>query len=290
MKRPFSLLPKPGPPATLAIRLALRAARLQREVGVRELARELKISPAHMSGLELGPQALKLALVTRILTCLQVTRQEHDRIVDLLSRAKNANYIEPRDESTPPLRWTYEQIALKVTEWAPRLIPEILQTPGYIRALYNSGLFADQDIEQQVLSHLARRDILIPDSSASHGFLALLSDSALQCGSADKTVMLEQLHHLVNVSQYPHVRIQIVPTQVCHPDLVGTVTVFDLDRHPSAVALAQQHTTAYLTMASHVCQYQQTLRAITELSFDVHKSRQRITDAIDALLADQLVQ
>lgn len=102
-----------------------------------------------------------------------------------------------------------EQRATVVRWWEPLLIPGLLQTPEYARAVLGWGPDNRGDVEAKVAARIERQGIL--DREVPAELWMLLDQSVLsRCvGSAD--TMRGQIKHLEEISALPHVTIQVVP-------------------------------------------------------------------------------
>ncbi|MEU9038669.1 helix-turn-helix transcriptional regulator [Streptomyces sp. NPDC048352] len=103
-----------------------------------------------------------------------------------------------------------EEVATRIRTWQPALIPGLLQTPEYIRALGVTSNWSHPDeIEALVTSRVQRQARLRGETPME--LHAVLWEAALrhQVGSAE--VMRTQLDHLVEMANLPHVHVQVLP-------------------------------------------------------------------------------
>src|SRR4051812_40954293 len=128
MKSKGSAAGKSDSPAVLACGLKLRTVRMDREIGLRRLADKLGLCAATLSAWELGQRVPDPDGVARVLGFLQVKTVEFNRILELCRGVSDLNLVEIPIVDTAPLLWTYERIVAGFTEWAPRVVPELLQT------------------------------------------------------------------------------------------------------------------------------------------------------------------
>ncbi|QFG26288.1 helix-turn-helix transcriptional regulator [Actinomadura sp. WMMB 499] len=91
--------------------------------------------------------------------------------------------------------------------YSGQLIPALLQTPEYARALLVEG--REPGIDALVEARMARQKILTKNAPAD--LWVLLAETALPCLVGGKAVMREQLARLVELSQLPNVTLRIVP-------------------------------------------------------------------------------
>ncbi|MEU9186116.1 helix-turn-helix transcriptional regulator [Streptomyces sp. NPDC048484] len=104
-----------------------------------------------------------------------------------------------------------EDVATGVRAWQQALIPGLLQTPEYTRAIVVSeGLWNDPDeIEGIVDVRMKRQDRLSGPEPLR--FYAVIGEGALRQQVGGPEVMRAQLQHLLKTAQLPNVRIQVLP-------------------------------------------------------------------------------
>lgn len=151
-----------------------------------------------------------------------------------------------------------EQSALAITEWAPRLIPDIVRAPGYARALLFPRVSDPEVLDRLMFAHLSRANVLTPEARRPDRYTLLLSTAALKFPAAEATDMLEQLYLLRAVSKQSRVDLRLVPEDDCPPDLFGACAVYKVDGDRSVPALPQLDTTIYLSKAADVAHHQAT--------------------------------
>jgi transcriptional regulator with XRE-family HTH domain len=102
-----------------------------------------------------------------------------------------------------------EKVATVIRWWEPLLVPGLLQTPDYARAVLGWGPDNSGDLEDRLAVRMERQRIFDRDKPPEAWML--LSETVLgYCvGSAD--VMRKQIDHLCEMSQRPRVTIQVVP-------------------------------------------------------------------------------
>lgn len=117
------------------------------------------------------------------------------------------------------------------------LVPGLLQTEGYARAVISTKAGATEaDIETAITERLARQQILSRDEPSPPRLYALLDEGLLYRPVASAPAMHEQLMHLVKVSQWPHITIQVVPYAAGgHSGLAGAFIIADLPTAQSIV-------------------------------------------------------
>jgi Domain of unknown function (DUF5753) len=128
-----------------------------------------------------------------------------------------------------------EARATVVRWWEALVVPGLLQTEAYARAMIRAGRPGDStaEIEQLVTSRLARQEIWERQDPPPPMLFAVLGEAVLRQRVGDAAVMREQLGHLVESSGNPRITIQVLPfAAAAHPGLLGPLLVasFDNDR------------------------------------------------------------
>lgn len=106
-----------------------------------------------------------------------------------------------------------ERDARRVVTFESTVVPGLLQTEGYARAVILSGAPAagldENDVGERVQLRMERQHILRRDRPAE--LLALLDEAVLRRPIADADAMQEQLAHLLAASEWPNVAIRVLP-------------------------------------------------------------------------------
>jgi hypothetical protein len=136
-----------------------------------------------------------------------------------------------------------EQAACTIRSYAPQILPALLQTPDYARAvvtLAHAGA-AEQDIERRVELRLRRQGILQRPGPAH--LWTVIDEAALRRPIGGRAVMRAQVRHLIDMCDLAHVSIWVLPFRLGgHPATGGgPVSVLRLpDRQlPDVVYLEQ---------------------------------------------------
>ncbi|MFD5747764.1 helix-turn-helix domain-containing protein [Streptomyces sp. NPDC127033] len=104
-----------------------------------------------------------------------------------------------------------EDVALKVRLWQLSVIPGLFQTADYIRALTVPGISADRiDQIEQLVDVRRRRQVRLhgDDPLQVH---AVIWEAALRQLVGGPQAMAQQLAHLRELAELPHVQIQVLP-------------------------------------------------------------------------------
>jgi len=131
----------------------------------------------------------------------------------------------------------YEAEATALYVFEHSLVPGLLQTPQYARAvLATRPNTAEDEIDNLVAARLARQDVLTRDEPPAPLLWALIDEGVLHRPVAPAEVMAGQLGWLVEMSRRPNVTVQVLPYSAGgHTGLLGAFTIADLGGNPGTV-------------------------------------------------------
>ncbi|MFF1608214.1 Scr1 family TA system antitoxin-like transcriptional regulator [Amycolatopsis sp. NPDC058278] len=247
-------------PAVIALASGLREARTQRGIGLRQLADMIGIYPAVLSSFELGHRAPQDTIVAHILGVLRAPQHVREHLIDLARRSHDQDLIDRTGRAESYLRPTFELRSTRVTEWSPTLIPEVLQTAEYARALRDTGLLDPEAADVGCLLRTARQLALSDEPGPPHTFL--IGEVATRPDACTSDVLRDQLDHLRIWARKPRIGVRIVPAADCPPGLVEPFTLYERRAGALAVALRHQHGAVYSTHQAALATYENAARAL----------------------------
>ncbi|MFD4257209.1 helix-turn-helix domain-containing protein [Streptomyces sp. NPDC058534] len=119
-----------------------------------------------------------------------------------------------------------EDIATSIRTWQLALVPGLLQTPDYARAVaVGAGSWEDpSEIEPFVEARLARQARLRSEHPLE--LWAVIHEGALRQLVGGRDVMRDQLGHLLDVARTDTVKVQVVPSLAgANPGMIGAFSI-----------------------------------------------------------------
>jgi hypothetical protein len=107
-----------------------------------------------------------------------------------------------------------ERTASTIRTYQPNVIPGLLQTAGYARAVLEVNQFGTEDIADAVKSRVERQAVLYDDGKS---FRFVVTESALRWRLCPLPVHLAQLDHLRSLATLPNVSVGILPWSTFAP-------------------------------------------------------------------------
>ncbi|NDZ79643.1 MULTISPECIES: helix-turn-helix transcriptional regulator [unclassified Streptomyces] len=261
----------------------LRRLRELKGMTAEEVAERLLVSQSKISRLENGRRSISQRDVRDLCGVYEV---EDHRIVDsLMQMAKDSRqqgWWHAFGDIPYSVYIGLETDAASLRVYDPQVVPGLLQTRQYAEALIAGALpeTAVTDIEKRVQVRLRRQERVSADESPLRLWV-VIDESALRRVIGDKQLMIAQLEHLVELSQLPHVTVQVLPFAVgAHPGINGQYAILEFpDAADSSVVYIEGVTSdLYLEKAHDVQKYSVMYEHLRAQALNVDQTRQFIMD------------
>lgn len=272
-------------PKARALGSALREAREDRGLSLRKLARELGRDPSALSRWETGDRAPKPTEVAQILTFLGIVGPRYDEIIDMASGTAAPRWLAvslPEQRQQLAALLDFERTAHTVTDVSPLLIPGLLQTSGYARAIMSAGGVPADEVETRLAVRIGRRDALTRRDPVR--LVAVIGEAALRQVLGPGEVMVEQLGYLLHAASLPNVAIRILSFDSgWHPALEGPFVLLDSEQKAPVVQIENRRSGLFLHEGTDVDAYRHAADAVLEVALDSDDSRKIISQVIDEM-------
>lgn len=223
MPGPKDLDPSSSPRAMIGAEL--RHARESAGLSQAELGEPLFVSGSFIGQLEAGTRRLHLEYAVQIDEILK-TKGFFERNCRALARSKYPDHFAEAAEA--------EAVASAIRQYAALLIPGLLQTPGYARAVFRAyrPTAARAVIDELVAARLDRARLL--DDPTTPLLWAVLDEAVLRREVGGTTVMSEALHHLTELVRQHRIIVQVLPFgSGAHAAMEGSVKLMEFEDAPS---------------------------------------------------------
>jgi len=273
-----------GEPGSVVRRMLL-GSQLRRLREARGITREaagysIRASESKISRMELGRVSFKTRDVEDLLTLYGITdEQERAQLVSLAREANVTGWWHSYSDVLPTWFPTYvglEGAAHLIRAYEVQFVHGLLQTEAYARAVVRRGMkgASGADIEKRVALRLERQKHLVSEHAPE--FHVVLDEAALRRPYGDREVMRGQLQHLIEISERPNVRLQVMPFGFGgHSGESGAFTLLSFPESDlSDVVYLEQLTSAlYLDKHEDVVQYEKALKELQQDSPGPDESR-----------------
>ncbi|MEV0057971.1 helix-turn-helix transcriptional regulator [Saccharopolyspora shandongensis] len=250
-----------------------------------EVAKRLGLSKATMSRIESGAKTVTEADVSAILAILGVTGEDRNRLLKLVREQDQPGWWETGVPGLPKQLTgllEFERDASQIGCLGMVLVPGLLQTSDYVRAVMRGSGVDAADIEARVAIRLGRQEILTKPTPVV--FHALIDASVLRRVVGGPRVMTEQLRHILKMARRRNVTIQVIPEEVAtHPGLEGSFVLLEFPKARSIVHLEQRRLGAFLDEPADVADYAKVLDTLQRVTLSPADSAKLIARRADEL-------
>jgi uncharacterized protein DUF5753 len=197
--------------------------RTMRGLSCAQLGRHLKVNRQAVSNMEAGRYRLD-ETKAKILDTLWELNEHFQRLLRYARAGHDVNWFKAYVQ--------YEPKATAISYYAALIIPGLLQTPEYAKALFVAGQ-AVEDIDAAVRARMARQEILTRKRPPH--LWVLLKQSALEDPVGGANVMRAQLAHLLEAGKEPNIAIRVVPRALgAHVGLDGSFSIMTVSEGNAA--------------------------------------------------------
>ncbi|KMS70248.1 MULTISPECIES: helix-turn-helix domain-containing protein [Streptomyces] len=261
----------------------LRRLRELKGMTAEEVAERLLVSQSKISRLENGRRSISQRDVRDLCGVYEV---EDQRIVDSLMEmardSRQQGWWHTFGDIPYSVYIGLETDAESLRVYEPQLVTGLLQTRAYAEALVQGALpeTSTAEIEKRVQVRMRRQERITAQANPLRLWV-VLDEAALKRVVGSRLVMREQLEHLIEMSQLPHVTVQVLPFDVgAHPGLNGQYAILEFaDAADSSVVYLEGVTSdLYLEKAQDVQKYAVMYEHLRAQSLNVEASRKFIAD------------
>lgn len=278
-----------GTPKSRALGVKLREARKASGYSLRGLADELVMSHSVLSRWENGERVPHTEDVASVLTAIGINGDERAELLDLARDADAPQWLSVRSadrERQIEALLDFESNATRITDVSPLLIPGLLQTAGYARAIMVAGGVPAGQIESRVVMRVGRREVLERRNPAR--LVALIGEGTLRHEVGGREVMLEQLRHLYDLAQRPNIDVGVVGESTgWSPALEGPFVLVDCVDAAPIVHLENRRAGLFFHEPDDVTAYRKAVDMVTEVAMSPVESMGVIADAITGMETTQ---
>ncbi len=282
-----------GSPNVRRRRLAAELRRLRERAGFigEEVARRLEWSTSKVSRLERGQSGVKRTDLRRLLDLYRVDPKRREELLALAEEAQPSGRLKAISARLPEEHAEFldvEAEAESVWNWEPQIVPGLLQTEDYARAVmlgWNSMFTVPpSEVERRVEARRLRQQVLQREPPLQLSIV--MDESVLHRRLGEPSVMRAQLEHIVEISRLPNLRVRVLPLKNDPPVTTGAFTYVKFPQLHD-VPLSDIVTFEHLTGTDQVEDQDETFkygvafRALEKASLGLEESRELVRAAAE---------
>ncbi|WP_216213304.1 helix-turn-helix domain-containing protein [Amycolatopsis aidingensis] len=240
----------------------LRVCRENAGLNLRQAAEAVDWDKSTLSRLETGKRNFTVEEVAHLLGVYRVRGALREELLAIARTIDEPGWWDQGLQGLPKesaILAEYESQADRITDWAPLLIPGLLQTMDYSRAWLLSVGADPATVELLLTARLRRQQILHGDVR----YVAFVGESALRTPVGDAATSARQLATLREVGKRRNVSIRVVPSAAGpHRGQLGSFLAMEFASAPPVVLVEllrssvfmdeDKQTGPYLATAAHL--------------------------------------
>ena len=267
----------PKRPATVRARglgADRRELRDAKKLTTREVAKHLGWSASTVSRTENGMRNISSEDVAALLVLYGVTGKERDRLLTLARESDQPGWWETQHPGLPSQLTAligFESQATQIVDVELILVPGLLQTAEYARAMLNAASVPGLQAETRVATRLGRQALLSRPNPPE--YLAIVDESVLRRPVGGKAVMAEQIRHMCRAAERPNVTLQVIPYDLgAHAGLSGSYVLLEFAKARTIVHLEHKRSSLFLDEPDDIAPFVATVDTLRNVALDPVRS------------------
>ena len=273
------------------IATALREARVRDGLTIEQVAAELMCSPAKISRIETGRRPANPRDVRDLCRLYRLPEDVQARLIEMARQSRQPGWWEVH--GLAPAHATFvglEAIAATVRDYKSSVVPGLLQTAAYARAVIDA-YFAPADpvvLERLVQARLQRQLGLFAEDADTPDIHLIMDEAALRRAVGGPDVMVEQLDRLIDGIDEFNIAVQVIPfTAGAHAGTETTFTIFTFADQsiPTAAFSEDIFGTMQLTTEDDLAKCERIFGLVTQAALPIDESLELVRSTRDQFAA-----
>ncbi len=283
-------MPAGGKPTVRSRRVGAELRRLRDAAGVTtaQAAELLSCSPAKISRIENGIVTVRMVDLRLLLDRYGDQDQEHRAYLERLARESNKRgWWQDYGDTIPPYYADFiglESDASYIKTWEPTIVPGLLQTPEYARAvmLANPAMVSPGKLENLISIRRERQARL--EQSTDARLDAVIWEAALITTVGSDEIQRGQLSRLLELMDRPNISVQVLPLEAGdQASMSGSFVMFSFgsERSVSTVFVDNLTSSQYLELDQELRGYTLVFDALRSAALSPTASATRIRQRLE---------
>ncbi len=210
-------------------RLARALRHLREEAGltIEEIAEKLEMSASTVSRMETAQVGVRPRDLKFLLDMYEVSEAERDQLLQIARERRQQRWWREYADLPSILFAGLEEDASAIWQYSTQLIPGLLQTEAYARAVLQAIRLDAKpgDVERRLELRIHRQELLTSEHAPE--YWVVLDEAVVLRQVGGPAVMADQLGELIEAARRPNVTLQVLPfTSGEHAGMDGEFTVF----------------------------------------------------------------
>lgn len=266
--------------------ILLRTKRIAAGLTAEDVAEHLLCSPGKVQRMESGFRSGTIRDVRDLCALYGITEgPQRDHLMNLARESKQQGWWQSHELDLFGTYLGLENGASSQKSYQSSIIPGLLQTEDYVRAMYTmqDAGYRPERVEELIEVRLTRQHILTrPDPLHLR---SIVDEAALRRLVGGVEVMRGQLRHLIDVSRSPNVAVQVIPfAGGAHLGMESNFSILEFaDPMPAMVYSEGLIGSLYIERPSDIERFQNVFESLSSIALRGQDSVRFITEMLDKL-------
>ncbi|MBV9141383.1 MAG: helix-turn-helix domain-containing protein [Pseudonocardiales bacterium] len=253
-------------------------------------AEKLGWSQSRVSRLLSGKRGGTEVDVSAFLAVVAVTGTERERLLAICREQNTPGWLQQHGSRLPKQLRTlidHENKAVSIDDFQPTLVPGLLQTTDYARALIREiGMIPAEEIEDRVAARLGRQSLFGRERPARFSFF--IHEFVLRLPVGGPAVMAEQLQHLLRKATRPYLSLRVVPAaRGGYAAASGAFKLMEFAEFRPVAYLESETTSLFLEKPEEIATYRRMLALLAQTALGERESMELIATLATDLYEDR---
>lgn len=240
-----------------------------------DLANLLAWSPSKVSRMISGKRCASPEDVSAVLAVGGIVGPKRQELLEMARHATERGWWQDFGDRLPAELQTlsdHEDSALAITNFENAVIPGLLQTPGYARALISSRpSISTSEIDDRVDDRSRRQ--LILDRQFPAQFRFFVDEHAVRRMGPGRGIMSDQVHQLLRMSVRPYIEIRIVPDSVGFHSAHKPFQLMEFTEINAVLFIENETSALFLERKDTIAAYRREITELGKVALDENRSR-----------------
>lgn len=266
---------------TRGLGVELKELRAAAGLNTREAARRVGLSSATLNRIELGTRPATPEEVFGLLIVYDVPNLERERLLEMAREAAMPGWWEGSNYSGVSKHLSalanFESVAVKIASVSLSVVPGLLQTPAYMRAMLACLGNTEPQVER-VGAVRAGRQLVLSKPRAPR-YHAIIDEAAVRRRLLRPRLMAEQLRHIIKAAETSNVTVQMIPFRLGgHEGMISPFTVLSFAKAPTVIYLEHLYSSVFLDQWSDTQPFQRAIEYLSRRALPPAESAELLAD------------
>jgi Domain of unknown function (DUF5753) len=240
-----------------------------------DLAHVLAWSPSKVSRMISGKRCASPEDVSAVLAVGGIVGPKRQELLEMARHATERGWWQEFGDRLPAELRTlsdHEDSALAVTGFETTVIPGLLQTSEYAKALFKATpVIPESEIKDRVVARDRRQ--LIFDRQYPAQFRFFIDEAAFRRTGPGPRIMCGQVHHLLRLSVRPYIEVQVIPDAVGFHAGQQPFQLMEFTEINPVLHIENLTSVLFLERSDSIESYRRNIAALSKVALDEERSR-----------------